>query len=83
MANANVSAFVRNGDQFDVEYGDDNKLTVDWILDATGRIPNVEDIGLEKVMLSDNAHGVIVMTICKPLRTSTLQGMLSIRLSPS
>lgn len=60
IKNANVSAFVRNGDQFDVEYGDDDKLTVDWILDATGRIPNVEDIGLEKVGVKYNAHGVIV-----------------------
>ncbi len=60
IKNAAVSAFEATGDQFTVHYGDHHQVTVDWILDATGRIPNVENIGLDKVGVTYNEHGIPV-----------------------
>lgn len=60
IKNADVSAFEKSGDQLEVHYGDNHTLTVDWILDATGRIPNVENIGLDEVGVHYNQNGVEV-----------------------
>ncbi|MTV81341.1 dihydrolipoyl dehydrogenase family protein [Secundilactobacillus folii] len=57
---AQVSAFAKNGNALTVSFGDGQSLTTDWILDATGRIPNVENIGLEKVGVKYSAHGIEV-----------------------
>lgn len=43
-----------------VHYGNGKKLLVDWVLDATGRIPNVENLGLEKIGVKYDKDGVIV-----------------------
>ncbi|NVY95917.1 NAD(P)/FAD-dependent oxidoreductase [Lactobacillus sp. DCY120] len=60
VKNAGVSSFEKSGDQVEVHYGDSRTLTVDWILDATGRIPNVEKIGLDKIGVKYNQHGIEV-----------------------
>lgn len=60
IKNANVSAFEKTGDQISIHYGDDDTLTVDWVLDATGRIPNVEKIGLDEIGVKYNQHGIEV-----------------------
>ncbi|KRM09177.1 dihydrolipoyl dehydrogenase family protein [Lentilactobacillus farraginis] len=60
IKNANVSAFEKTNDQISIHYGDDNTLTVDWVLDATGRIPNVEKIGLDEIGVKYNQHGIEV-----------------------
>src|SRR5699024_10329539 len=46
VRNAKVAEFAQAGDQYMVSYGDGASLTTDWILDASGRIPNVENLGL-------------------------------------
>lgn len=60
VRHANVAAFshATNGDT--VTYGDQQTLTVDWILDATGRIPNIEDIGLAAAGVTTTAKGIPV-----------------------
>ncbi|KAL3948274.1 dihydrolipoyl dehydrogenase family protein [Lentilactobacillus hilgardii] len=60
VKNAGVSSFKKSGDQVEVHYGDDHALTVDWILDATGRMPNVEKIGLDEIGVKYNRHGIEV-----------------------
>ncbi|WP_288527935.1 NAD(P)/FAD-dependent oxidoreductase [uncultured Secundilactobacillus sp.] len=60
IKNAGVHEFAQSGDAYTVTYGDGQSLTVDWILDATGRIPNVENIGLETVGVAFNEHGIEV-----------------------
>ena len=56
---AGVSSVERDGKDLLVNYAD-GKLKVDWVLDATGRIPNVEDIGLETVGVKYNQKGIEV-----------------------
>ncbi|WP_268913513.1 dihydrolipoyl dehydrogenase family protein [Lentilactobacillus sp. SPB1-3] len=56
---AGVSAFEKQDKEFVVKYAD-GQQKVDWILDATGRIPNVENIGLDKVGVKYNKHGIEV-----------------------
>lgn len=60
VENANVSAFKEVDNGYVVEYGDNQELKTDWILDATGRQPNVENIGLEKVGVDYDQSGIIV-----------------------
>jgi len=60
ISNADVTAFEQDGKQIQVKYSDDQLLTVDWVLDASGRIPNVDNIGLEKIGLSYNDSGISV-----------------------
>ncbi|XIF20023.1 MAG: NAD(P)/FAD-dependent oxidoreductase [Acetilactobacillus jinshanensis] len=49
VPNAGVSGFAKNGDAITVKYGNGKQMNVDYVLDASGRIPNVENIGLDKV----------------------------------
>lgn len=60
VRNAKVAEFAQAGDQYTVSYGDGQSLTTDWILDASGRIPNVENLGLDEVGVKYNAHGIEV-----------------------
>lgn len=58
--NAQVDRFEEDDSHFTVSYNDHETLTTDWILDATGRIPNIENIGLDEVGVSYNANGIEV-----------------------
>lgn len=60
VANANVQSFAKTGDHLEVAYGDHQQLATDWILDATGRIPNLDDLGLENVNVDYDRHGIQV-----------------------
>jgi len=60
LRNTNVTAIEAEGDQFTVETDQAETITADWVLDATGRIPNVEDLGLEKVGVAYTKHGITV-----------------------
>lgn len=60
IRSAGVSAFEQAGDHLRVQYGDNQNLDVDWILDATGRIPNVEHLGLDAIGVRYTEHGVEV-----------------------
>ena len=54
-----VDAIVQGADGLVVR-GADLAVETDWVLDATGRIPNVEELGLETVGVSYNAKGIVV-----------------------
>lgn len=58
--NAEVNSFEKDGDHFKVSYNGEESLTTDWILDATGRIPNVENIGLDTIGVEYNDNGIEV-----------------------
>jgi glutathione reductase (NADPH) len=60
VKSANVNKFSKENDKFFVEYGNSQKQATDWILDAAGRIPNVENIGLENVGVEFDKKGIKV-----------------------
>ncbi|CAJ1200761.1 Dihydrolipoyl dehydrogenase [Companilactobacillus paralimentarius] len=60
IENANVQAFEQLNEGYQVNYGTDQKLKTDWILDATGRIPNLDNLGLDKVGVKYDNSGVFV-----------------------
>ncbi|KGB50646.1 glutathione reductase [Leuconostoc mesenteroides P45] len=60
VKNAKVSSFEKSGDQVIVNYGDDQSLSVGWVLDATGRIPNTDNLGLAEIGVNYNEKGVVV-----------------------
>ncbi|UQS87373.1 NAD(P)/FAD-dependent oxidoreductase [Nicoliella spurrieriana] len=57
---ANVSGFTQDGHRFSVAYGDGQTKTTDWILDATGRVPNVAGYGLDELGIEYDRHGIKV-----------------------
>ena len=59
IKNSDVKAFKKVADGYEVDYGD-SKLTTDWILDATGRIPNLDGLSLDKVGVKYDKSGVLV-----------------------
>lgn len=60
VANANVQALAQTATGLQVQYGDQQTLATDWILDATGRVPNLADLNLEAVGVVADSHGVQV-----------------------
>lgn len=56
--NASVTEVEKNGDKYVLHFEDGSTHETDLVLWATGRAPNVENIGLENVdvKLSDNGH---------------------------
>lgn len=60
IENSKVSAFTTDGKANVVHYGNDEQLKVDWILDASGRLPNVAHIGLDEVGIKYNPNGIEV-----------------------
>lgn len=60
IPNASVKSFEADGDSYQVNFGDNQTVTTDWILDATGRIPNLDDLGLDKVGVKYDQSGVYV-----------------------
>jgi glutathione reductase (NADPH) len=57
---ANVHALIQESGGIVVQYGQDQQQVVDWVLDATGRIPNVETIGLDAAGVAYSATGIQV-----------------------
>lgn len=60
VKNADVQSFAKNGKNFIIHYGNQQTIETDWILDATGRIPNIDDLGLENVGVKYDKTGVLV-----------------------
>ncbi len=60
VRNAGIRQLSRDDGDITVHYGDDATLAVDMVLDATGRIPNVEGIGLEAAGVTVTPHGIPV-----------------------
>ncbi len=61
-ADAKVDAMTRDGDQVKIRFWDKNKneqeISVDYVLAATGRRPNVDKIGIENTSLELDERGV-------------------------
>jgi glutathione reductase (NADPH) len=60
IQNANVSSFTKTDQSKVVHYADGQELEVDFILDASGRVPNVDNLGLDKIGVKYNKNGVEV-----------------------
>ncbi|MFY7907301.1 MAG: glutathione-disulfide reductase [Burkholderiaceae bacterium] len=58
---AGVLAVVRKADGLHVSLEDGNTLVADTVLYATGRIPNVEGLGLDAAGISRGAQGAVVV----------------------
>lgn len=58
--NAKVTKFGQTDRHYNIEYNDNQTITTDWILDATGRIPNTQGIGLDEIGINYNARGIEV-----------------------
>ena len=60
IENSKVQKFAQKDNELEITYGDNQSLTTDWILDATGRIPNLDNLGLDKVGVKYDQTGVFV-----------------------
>lgn len=60
IENAQVKSFEKDNDSYRINYGKDQSLETDWILDATGRIPNLDNLGLDKVGIKFDKTGIFV-----------------------
>ncbi|WEV54391.1 NAD(P)/FAD-dependent oxidoreductase [Leuconostocaceae bacterium ESL0723] len=59
VMNADIQAVQGSGDELTLKT-DKGEFEADWILDATGRNPNVEDLGLDEIGVKYSRHGVAV-----------------------
>lgn len=57
--NVTVTALEQNGTET-IVHTSAGESVADWVLDATGRVPNVENIGLDTVGVAYNAKGIVV-----------------------
>lgn len=60
IENSNVKSFEQSDNDYQIHYGNEETLTTDWILDATGRIPNVDNLGLDEIGVKYDETGVLV-----------------------
>ncbi|KRK92728.1 dihydrolipoyl dehydrogenase family protein [Companilactobacillus futsaii] len=60
IKNSDVQSFEQKDNSYQIHYGKDETLTTDWILDATGRIPNVGNLGLDEIGVKYDKTGVLV-----------------------
>lgn len=60
IENSKVQKFAQKDNELEITYGDNQSLTTDWILDATGRIPNLDNLSLDKVGVKYDQTGVFV-----------------------
>ncbi len=58
--NKGVTAVDKTKDGYQVEAGDELKFLTDYVIDATGRTANVENLGLEEVGIEFNRNGIVV-----------------------
>ncbi|MBM7617038.1 glutathione reductase (NADPH) [Weissella uvarum] len=59
MRNQTVASLTENGSQIDVALTD-GTITTDWVLDATGRQANVENLGLDELGIAYSDKGIKV-----------------------
>ncbi|MFL1695335.1 dihydrolipoyl dehydrogenase family protein [Weissella kandleri] len=59
VRNQEVEKIIENGAQIDIVLSEDT-LTADWVLNATGRVANVEDLGLEDLQIKASTQGIEV-----------------------
>lgn len=58
--NENVTEVVKADDHLQVVTENGLKIDTDYVLDATGRVPNVQNLGLEKLGIKFNRNGIEV-----------------------
>lgn len=59
ITNANIDKVEQSGTHFSL-ITDDTQIETDWILDATGRVPNIDNLGLDKLNLEITSSGILV-----------------------
>lgn len=59
VTNAEVAEFKRTSEGVTVET-DLGSFDAEWVLDATGRVPNVQNMGLEEIGVEFNERGIVV-----------------------
>ncbi|WP_270621711.1 dihydrolipoyl dehydrogenase family protein [Weissella viridescens] len=59
VRNQEVKSFEQQGHQVEVALSDET-ITTDWVLDATGRVANVENLGLEDLEIEHSPKGIVV-----------------------
>lgn len=59
--NADVATILRQSDGLKITLKEGTSLTVDAVLYATGRVPKVSNLGLEKVAIKQAASGAIIV----------------------
>lgn len=60
VKNADVKKFDKKDDHYVIEYGENKIHETDWILDATGRVPNVSGYGLDELGIEYDTKGIKV-----------------------
>jgi len=60
IENSNVQSFEKDTSGFKINYGASQSLTTYWILDVTGRIPNLDALGLDTIGVKYGKNGVAV-----------------------
>ena len=60
IPSADVQALKQTAQGIAIQYGDHQEQQVDWALDATGRIPNDDQIGLEAAGVTFSQRGIPV-----------------------
>ncbi|KRN04844.1 dihydrolipoyl dehydrogenase family protein [Holzapfeliella floricola] len=60
IKNATVSEFTQENNHYIVHYDDGKTVETDWILDATGRVPNTSGYGLDELGIHYSDKGIQV-----------------------
>lgn len=60
LFNRSATSVERNGDAFVLTLDDGSKVETDYVLEATGRTPNVEGLGLKELGIGYSAKGIQV-----------------------
>lgn len=60
LLNHELSSVAQDGGDTVVTFTDGSTLACDYVLGATGRVPNVEDLGLEALGIAASSHGIEV-----------------------
>jgi glutathione reductase (NADPH) len=60
LRNVNVVGAIKRDDQVVVSDSEGHEYRAEWVLDATGRLPNVEGFGLAEVGVAYNKNGIEV-----------------------
>jgi len=58
--NEAASQVISKNDHLEIRTNNNLQIETDYIIDATGRIPNIENIGLEKLGIKTNRGGIVV-----------------------
>ena len=60
IPNSKIASFQKRNNQIIIDYGNHQRLSTDYVLDTSGRIPNLAHLGLENTQVKYNRHGIEV-----------------------